>query len=153
MPTLWAKTANYDSIQTGDELAILVKYESQEAPAPYQRYTLPGPRRDRPKPDTDDESSEEGSSSGTVNGGLATVAYVAELLEKAFPIKDLMAPGSRLEMKAIKPVKPGDTITFTGQVTGKREQGGHRLVDCQVTATNQRNQVVARAKATIPFSR
>ena len=80
------------------------------------------------------------------------MAYVAELLEKAFPIKVLMGHGSRLEMQATKPIRPGDTITFTGRVTAKLEEEDLGLVDCEVTGTNQFNQVVARAKATVSFS-
>ena len=151
MPNLWAKTATYDSIQVGDELPILVKYQSQETTPLHHRYTPPGDRPDPPSIRASEGPGAVGHSHDTVNG-WSTVATVAELLEKAFPIKDLMASGSRLEMRAIKPIGPGDTITFTGQVTGKLEQGGQRLVDCQVTGTNQRNQVVARAKATIPLS-
>ena len=42
--------------------------------------------------------------------GTATVAYVAELLEKAFPLKAMMGFGSGLEVRATEPVRPGDTI-------------------------------------------
>ena len=80
---------------------------------------------------------------------MATVAYVAELLEKGFPLEKLMGKGSRLEMRGTEPVRVGDTVTFTGQVTDKREEDGLRLVDCEVTGTNQLGATVARARATI----
>ena len=43
-------------------------------------------------------------------------------------------------------------VTFTGRVTEVCEEGGTGLVRCEVTGTNQREQVVARARATVPFS-
>ena len=55
--------------------------------------------------------------------------YVAELLEKAFPLRVLMGCGSSLEMRAAEPIRPGDTITLTG----KWEDGGGRVVDCLET--------------------
>ena len=100
---------------------------------------------------TDEEFAEGGIFGGPVNMGVATVAYVAELLEKGFPLKVLMGYVSKLEMRATLPVRAGDTMSFTGQVTGKREEQGLRFVDCEVTGTNQSDQVVARAKATIAF--
>ena len=62
-----------------------------------------------------------------------------------------MARGSRLEMRATEPVRADDTVTFTGRVTDKGEEDGLGLVRCEVTGTNQRDQVVARARATVPF--
>ena len=152
MATLWAKTVSFDSVQVGDHLPILVKHESKESIALYERNAPTGPRPGWHSLHTDKEFAEGGIFGGPVNMGVATVAYVSELLEKGFPLKVLMGYGSKLEMRATLPVRAGDTITFTGQLTDKREEDGLRLVDCQVTGTNQSDQVVARAKATIAFS-
>ena len=152
MATLWARTVSYDSIEVGDDLPILVKYESQETIDLYARYVPSSTGTDLHNLHTDQEYATKSIFGGTVNMGAATVAYVAELLEKSFPLKDLMSRHSRLEMRATEPIRPGDTITFTGRVTGKREEGGHRLVDCEVVSSNQVNQVVARASASISLS-
>lgn len=149
MATLWARTVSYDSVEVGDELPILVKHESQETIDLYARHAPSGPKPDRHNLHTDQEYAAKSIFGGTVNMGSATVAYVAELLEKAFPIKSLMSYGSRLEMRATEPIRPGDTITFTGQVMGKSEEGTRRIVDCEVIATNQLDQMVATARATI----
>ena len=151
MATLWAKRVTYESVQVGDELPILVKHESQGSIDLYARYAPTGPKPDWHDLHTDEEFAENGIFGGRVNTGVATVAYVAELLEKAFPVRSLMGYGSSLEMRATEPIRPGDTITFTGEVTDKREGDGHRLVECEVIGTNQLNQTVARAKAMIPF--
>ena len=151
MATLWAKTVTYDSVQVGDGLPILVKYESQDTIDLYDRCAPQGPRQGWHNLHTDEEYAGKSVFGGTVNMGEATVAYVAELLEKAFPVRSLMSLGSRLEMRATEPIRPGDTITFTGQVTGKRKEKALGLVDCEIICTNQSNKVVARAQASIPF--
>lgn len=43
----------------------------------------------------------------------------------------------------------GDTQTITGEVTGKREEGGQSLVDVAVRFTNQRGEETVKATATI----
>ena len=152
MATVRAKTATFESIQVGDDLPILVKHESQESIDQYSRYALTGPRPGWSNLHTDKSFADQGIFGGTVNMGVATVAYVAELLEKAFQVRDLMSSGSKLEIRATEPVRVGDTITLTGQVTSKQEEAGQLLVDCEVVGTNQHEQVVARAKARIPLA-
>jgi len=44
---------------------------------------------------------------------------------------------------------PGDTLTCTGRVTGKRVEGDRHLVDLEVVETNQRGEVCAPGKATV----
>ncbi len=151
MSTLWAKRVTYESVQVGDDLPILVKHESQESIDLYARNASTGPKPGWHDLHTDEEFAEKGIFGGRVNTGVATVAYVAELLEKAFPVRSLMSYGSRLEMRATEPIRSGDTITFTGEVTGKREEDGRRLVECEVIGTNQLNRTVARAKAIVPL--
>jgi acyl dehydratase len=135
----------------GDDLPILVKHESQESIDLYARNASTGPKPGWHDLHTDEEFAEKSIFGGRVNTGVATMAYVAELLEKAFPVRSLMSYGSRLEMRATEPIRSGDTITFTGEVTGKREEDGRRLVECEVIGTNQLNLMVARAKAIVPL--
>ena len=151
MPTLWAKRVTYESVQVGDDLPILVKHVSQENLDFYARHASKGSR-----PDCHDLHAGEGTPAGGIPDGMVdaevvTVAYVAELLEKAFPVRSLTGYGSRLEMQATGPVSAGDTITFTGEVTAKHEEEGHRLVECDVIGANQLDRTVARARATIPL--
>ena len=151
MATLWARRVSYDSIQPGDELPILVKQESQETIGFYARYAQSTLPQGWHSVHTDAEHASKDIFGGTVNLGTATVAYVAELLEKAFPMRALMGPGSFLEVRLTEPIRPEDTITFTGEVTGKRDDNGQQLVDCEVMGSNQLEQIVARANATICF--
>ena len=57
--------------------------------------------------------------------------------------------GGRLEFKAIQPFRPGDTVVFTGVVTGKRRANGRGLIDCEIKGTNQLGQLMGFATATL----
>ncbi len=113
MARLWAMTTTFGSVNVGDQLPILVKWETQE--------TIATP---------------------------ALVAYMAELLEKAFPIPSATA-GDGLEVRAILPVLLEDTISLTGWVVDKQTAGDQRLVRCEIQVENQRGETVAQAAATV----
>ena len=44
---------------------------------------------------------------------------------------------------------PGDTLTCTGRVVAKREDGARRLVDLELAEANQRGELCAPGKATV----
>jgi acyl dehydratase len=56
---------------------------------------------------------------------------------------------TEFSMKLRRPNLIGDTTWLTGTVTGRRMEGESALVDCEVVATNQRDEVTANARATI----
>ena len=81
---------------------------------------------------------------------MAFTAYVAELLEKAFKLPNIVAKGSQLDLEILQPVNPGDTLVLSGSVVDKRveqESGLQelRLVVCQVVIENQSGEAVASA--------
>jgi acyl dehydratase len=99
----------------------------------------------------DPDFAKSGMFSGTVNGGPTTMAYVCQMLEQWFPAKCFYKSGS-LSFKAIRPIRPGDTVKFTGKVTGKRSEGAARFVDCCIEGKNQNQVVVGVAEATVCLS-
>ena len=151
MPTLWTKTADFKNMAPGDELPILVKHITQSSIREFAE--LASIKKDEGWRDlhTDEEYATKGMFSGTVLHGPATMAYIAELLEKAFPLDRLMAAGSVLEMRATMPIYPGDTITFTGQLTRKESAGTSRSISCKIVGTNQSARVVAKAEGEIVY--
>ena len=46
----------------------------------------------------------------------------------------------------------GDVITVSGKVTGKREEGGQKLVDLEVKCTNQNGQDTLQGDATVALN-
>ncbi len=138
MPTLWAKTVTFDAVKPGDQLPILVKWETEE--------TIKGLVKQLADP------IDMAASSTVACPGLtapAIAAYAAELLEKGFPIASIQAAGSRLELEALRPVAPGDTLVLAGQVVGKQETGGRRIIECEITIENQEGDMVALAQAAV----
>ena len=111
MPTLWARRVTFDTISPGDDLPILVKHVSQATIDAYQRLASPNRGERWRDLHADAEFAAQGIFGGTVNQGVATVAYIAELLEKAFPLERLAALGSRLEMRATAPVRAMATVS------------------------------------------
>lgn len=142
MARLWARTTTYDSVNAGDELPILVKWETDD--------TI---RQFRSLVSEDYEESPVGSDfaeSGALPlASQALVAYVIELLEKGFPIAAITAEGSSLSLRTFNPVKAEDTISLSGEVTGKHSEGEVNSVECLVAIENQDNEVVAEAAARI----
>ena len=146
-----AATASYDSIQVGDELPSIQKTETQETIDDYTRLIVNA--REAPTTGsnlhTDQGFADAGIFTGTVNYGVVTCAFMMELLQKAFPTSNLLR--STFEMRALEPIRAGDTVTFTGRVLDKRQESGGRLVEVEVTGTNQLGQSVAAGKASVPF--
>jgi hypothetical protein len=144
MPRLWARTVSFESVDVGDQLPILVKWETGETIERFTALTSPS----GPEDPTGLPAAEEDTADVTAPPA-ALMTYVVELLEKAFPLTSIMAQGSRLELKPLAPVSPEDTISLSGQVIGKAEEEGQRLVECEIIIENQRSQTVGRAMAKV----
>lgn len=126
MPTLWAQTAEYESISVGDDLPILVKFEF------------------RPPVKEGVEAIKE----DPVGTGKLT-AYVKELLLKAFPPDSVNHEDTSIEVEMLIDFLPGDTVSVCGQVVGKSDVGGKRTVECQVTVESHEGETMAKARAVV----
>ena len=140
----------FDDIAPGDALTPFTIGETQE--------TIDGARlsegEDMEMPrniHTDPEFAKTGMFGGTLNAGVTTMAYVNQMLERWLPNGSLYDNG-RLLFKAIEPFRPGDTVEFTGAVTGKRVEDGLKLVDCEIKGVNQRGKLMGVAEATLAVS-
>ncbi len=134
MSRLWAMTVDFDTIEVGDTLPVLIKWETEES---IQRYSaLHG--------DIElDSSAAEALPTRTVDG------YINELLSKGFPPERLEADGSSVDTEHLKHVRANDTISLSGRVTDKRRVEGLRLVECAVSVENDRGETVARARSVV----
>ncbi len=65
-------------------------------------------------------------------------------------VKDWFGPEAirRLQVRFSKQVWPGDVLTCTAVVTGKREEGGEHLVDLDLTVANQNGDQAISGAAT-----
>ncbi|HEY6984401.1 MaoC family dehydratase [Reyranella sp.] len=77
--------------------------------------------------------------------GMLSMAFLGRLVTSWVPQTQLRKLGTRFT--SITWV--GDTITVSGKVTGKREEGGQQLVDLEVRCTNQNGQDTLQGDATV----
>jgi len=85
--------------------------------------------------------------------GMLTAGLLARLLKDWFGPEALR----RFQMRFSKQVWPGDTLTCTAKVTGKREESGpdgkaEKLVDVECAVTNQDGTEVLTGTATAVLS-
>jgi len=80
--------------------------------------------------------------------GMLSMAFLGRLVTSWVPQTHLRKLGTRFT--SITWV--GDTITVSGKVTGKREEGGQKLVDLEVKCTNQNGQDTLQGDATVALN-
>ena len=138
---------DFDSAAEGTALAELSITESQDIINRRSAFRLAG-RPNESNIHTDEEFARQNIFGGTVNSGPATMSYVDQMLQLSFPPEAFYRGGSLL-MRAITPFRSGDTVTFAGEVTGRRREGERRLVECRIRGVNQRGELVCLADATL----
>ena len=80
--------------------------------------------------------------------GMLSMAFLGRLVTSWVPQTQLRNLGTRFT--SITWV--GDVITVSGKVTGKREEGGQKLVDLEVKCTNQNGQDTLQGDATVALN-
>ncbi|HTR86864.1 MAG TPA: MaoC family dehydratase [Reyranella sp.] len=80
--------------------------------------------------------------------GMLSMAFLGRLVTSFVPQAQVRTLGTRFT--SITWV--GDVITVSGKVTGKREEGGQKLVDLEVKCTNQNGQDTLQGNATVALN-
>ena len=142
-----SRLLDYDLAVEGTPLAELSITESQEIINNRSAFRLAG-RPNESNIHTDEEFARQNIFGGTVNSGPATMSYVDQMLQLSFPPEAFYNGGSLL-MRAITPFRSGDTVTFAGEVTGRRREGDRGIVECRVRGANQRGELVCLADAAL----
>ena len=147
VPAHEGRWVRFDDIAVGAPLAPLALSESQEIMLRKNDLRLAG----KHKPSnihTDEDFARKNIFGGMVNSGPATLSYVDQMLQQSFPLRAFY-DGGRMLLRAITPFRAGDTVTFSGEVAGKRLEAGNRLVDCRVRGTNQQGELVCLCDTTL----
>ena len=139
---------DFDSAVEGTALAELSVTEGQEVINRRGAFRLAGRPPSESNIHTDEEFARENIFGSIVNSGPATMSYVDQMLQLSFPPEAFYNGGSLL-MRAITPFRSGDTVTFAGEVTGRRQEGDRRIVECRVRGTNQRGELVCLSDASL----
>ncbi len=121
------------SYNVGDEVPPLTKTMTQEAINLFEGSS----GRTRPSQFTDEATARETlGTRGTVASGRMSLTFALEMLRRYFG-SDVYNRTGMVDLRNLRPVRPGDTITFTGKVTSvSREANGSR-VSVEVTVQNQ----------------
>lgn len=80
--------------------------------------------------------------------GMLSMAFLGRIVTSWVPQSQVRVLGTRFT--SITWV--GDVITVSGKVTGKREEGGQKLVDLEVKCTNQNGQDTLQGDATVALN-
>lgn len=147
MPTLWAKTVSFESINPGDQLPIVIKWETVESIQRFNARAASDIQEDSQQ-DSQEDSDVDSETEPALHSSVL-VAYVKELLAKAFPPESITAPASRLDLELIALVRAEDTISLSGKVVSKRENG---LVECEIVIENHRQETIGRAAAVVTLA-
>jgi 3-hydroxybutyryl-CoA dehydratase len=122
------------SFKVGDEVPPLVKEMTQEAINLFEGSS----GRTGPSQFTDAATARQTlGTHGTVASGRMSLSFALELLRRYFGA-DVYNRSGMVDLRFLRPVRPGDTVTFTGKVTAvTREADGNR-VSVDITAVNQK---------------
>jgi acyl dehydratase len=125
-------------------LPSVAKVESQQAIDQFGELTHVRPRANHHSLHSDPEFARRTIFGGTVNMGVATAAYCAEVIEHVHGPGALLQPGARLEYKGIRPIRAGYEITIDGYEVAA--DNGRR--ECRLTVHNQDGTLCGLATAT-----
>jgi 3-hydroxybutyryl-CoA dehydratase len=128
----------------GESLPIVTKVETQEAIDQYAELTRVRPRVSASL-HSDPEFAQRTIFGGTVNMGVATAAYCAEVLEKKFGPGAILKPGSRLEYKGIRPIHADTRITLSGHVVNESPTS----TNCEIHVHDDKGTLLGLATATV----
>jgi acyl dehydratase len=123
----------------GDQVTALSKTMTQEAINLFEK----SGGKTGPSQFTDEQTARDTlGTRGTVASGRMSLTFATELLRRFFGT-DAYNRGGMVELRFLRPVRPGDTVTFAGSVTGITRVTNRGRVEVAVTATNQKGDVTA----------
>ncbi len=127
------------SYKVGDQLPPLTKNMTQEAINAFEK----SGGAKGPSQFTDLETARNTLGTGsTVASGRMSLTFAIELLRRYFGA-DVYNSGGMVDLRFLRPVRPGDSVTFTGKVTGTTKEADGTHISVEVSATNQKGAVTA----------
>ena len=134
--------------EIGEEVGPLVKEMTQEAINLFEGSS----GETGPSQFTDEETAAQTlGTTGTVASGRMSLTFAIEMLRRYFG-GDVFNRGGMVDLRFLRPVRPGDTITFTGKISEiTAEVNGSRVsVDIQATNQNGDTTGVGKGNAVVP---
>ena len=123
----------------GDDVPPVSKTMSQEAINLFEK----SGGKTGPSQFTDEATAREKlGTRGTVASGRMSLTFASEMLRRYFGA-DAYNRGGLVDLRFLRPVRPGDTITMNGKVIGITRLPNGARVTIDVTGTNQKGDVTA----------
>ena len=127
------------TFEVGDGIPPLTKTMTQEAINLFEK----SGGATGPSQFTDAETARHTLGTGsTVASGRMSLTFAIELLRRYFG-PEIYNRGGTVDLRFLRPVRPGDSITFTGKVTGLAKEANGQRVAVEVSATNQKGDTTA----------
>jgi acyl dehydratase len=127
------------SYKVGDAIPPLTKTMTQDA---INAFESSGGAKG-PSQFTDTETAKKTlGTHGTVASGRMSLTFSIELLRRYFGA-DIYNRGGMVDMRFLRPVRPGDAVTFSGKITGVAKEANGSRVTVEITATNQKGDTTA----------
>ena len=134
--------------QIGDDIAPLVKHMTQEAINLFEGSA--GQRG--PSQFTDEETARETlGTEGTVASGRMSLSFAIEMLRMHFGA-DVFNHNGMVDLRFLRPVRPGDTLTFSATITELAREANGSKVSVEIKALNQNGDTagVGKGSAIVP---
>jgi acyl dehydratase len=134
----------FDDIKIGDAIPAVIK----PAISHLQLALYAGAGADHNPIHVDEEAAKAGGLPGIIAHGMLPLGFLGQLLTQWVPQRQVRTLSARFVAMAF----PGDVITCSGKIAGKREQAGEKLVDLEIAALNQKGENVQLGKATVALT-
>ncbi len=127
------------SYKVGDDLPPLIKHMTQDAIKAFEK----SGGAKGPSQFTDLETAKSTLGTGsTVASGRMSLTFSIEMLRRYFG-PEVYNAGGMVDLRFLRPVRPGDSVTFTGKVTGSSKEADGVRICVEVTGTTQKGAVTA----------
>ena len=136
------------NFQIGDDVTPLAKQMTQEA---INLFEGSGGQSGHSQ-FTDEETAKETlGTTGTVASGRMSLSFAIEMLRKHFG-SDVFNHTGMVDLRFLRPVRPGDTITFSGQITEITKEANGSKVTVDIKVANQEGDTtgIGKGSAIVP---
>ena len=136
------------SYEVGDDITPLVKEMTQDAINLFEGSA----GNTGPSQFTDEGAAKEVlGTEGTVASGRMSLTFAIEMMRRHFGA-DVFNHTGTVDLRFLRPVRPGDTITLNGKVTGTSKEANGSRVSVDIEVQNQKGDTtgIGQGSAIVP---
>jgi len=135
---------HFEDIKVGDAIPALTK----PAISHLQLALYAGAGADHNPIHVDEAAAKAGGLPCIIAHGMLPLGFLGQLLTQWVPQRQVRSLSARFVAMAF----PGDVVTCSGRIAGKREEAGEKLVDVDIAAQNQKGETIQSGKATVALT-